>query len=195
MMADVLPLRGRATRGERSARVGMIVFIGGWTMMFGALLVAYLQLRQSAETWPPPGLPTIDRSLPSLATAVLLASSATLQLGLHAIRNARPVGLRGYLLATLALALAFLVLQISSGPHMVHRGLSPTGSLYAAFFFGLTSFHALHVLGGLGGLISLWPRAARGAFSAREHVPVRSWTVYWHFVDVVWIVFFAAVYF
>jgi cytochrome c oxidase subunit 3 len=179
----------------------MIVFIAGWTMMFGSLLVAYLLLRQSAQsaqssaTWPPSGLPVIDRSLPTIATAVLLASSATLQLGLHAIRGARPAALRGYLLATLALALAFVALQISSWTHMLHRGLSPTGSLYATFFFGLTSFHALHVLGGIGGLASLWPRAARGAFSAREHVAVRSWTLYWHFVDAVWVVFFAAVYF
>ena len=76
----------------------------------------------------------------------------------------------------------------------LHRGLVANGSLYAACFYGLTAFHALHVVVGLGGLASLWPRAARGAFSAREHTAVASWTAYWHFVGAVWVIFFATVY-
>jgi heme/copper-type cytochrome/quinol oxidase subunit 3 len=193
-MSDVLPLRGRVTPSERSARVGLIVFIAGWTMMFGALLVTYLLLRQGSTGWPPAGLPPIDRALSTAATAILLASSATLQLGLVAIRGARPAALRGYLAVTLVLAVLFLVLQTTSWVHMAHRGLDPTGSIYAACFFGLTMFHALHVLVGLFGLASLWPRVSRGAFSAHAHLAVRNWTHYWHFVDLVWLVFFGAVY-
>ena len=193
-MSDVVPLRARPTHVDRTARIGMIVFVAGWTMMFGALLVAYLLLRQGAPGWPPAGLPPLERSLPQVATGVLVASSVTLQLGLHAIRQARPVALRGYLVAAMLLAIAFLALQAASWVHMAHRGLDPTASLYAAGFFGLTSFHALHVAGGLVGLATLLPRALRGAFSAREHTAVRSWTLYWHFVGVVWIAFFASVY-
>ena len=192
-MSDVLPLRAKPSQRERSARIGMIVFVAGWTMMFGALLTAYSLLRKSAPVWPPLGVPHVDRTLPLVSTSVLVASSVTLQLGLVAIREARPAALRGYLLATLALALAFLTLQLAWWRHMVERGLEPSGSLYAAFFYGLTLFHALHVAVGLVGLCSLWPRAARGAFSAREHTAVRNWATYWHFVDVVWIAFFLAV--
>jgi cytochrome c oxidase subunit 3 len=194
-MSDVLPLRARATRPERSARIGVIVFIAGWSMLFGAMLVVYSLLRQGAPSWPPLGVPVIDRSLPTIATAAMVASSVTLELGLWAIRGARPIALRNYLAVTIALALSFLALQIASWTHMVHRGMSPTGSIYATCFFGLTAFHALHVAGGVVGLVSIFPRAARGAFSAREHLAVRNWTTYWHFVDVVWIAFFAAVYF
>jgi cytochrome c oxidase subunit 3 len=193
-MSDILPLRQRPTLEDRTSRVGMIVFVAGWTMMFGALLIVYLSLRSRAPGWPPPGLPTIERGLPSIATGALLSSSATLQLGLHAIRNARPIALRGYLLATLLLGLSFLALQIASWVHMAHRGLRPTESVYASCFFGLTAFHAVHVLVGLGGLVSLWPRAARGAFSVRAHGALRGWSQYWHFMAFVWIVFFAAVY-
>lgn len=193
-MTRVLPLRARPSQAQRTARVGMIVFVSGWTMMFGALLVTYLLLRQHAEAWPPSGLPALERSLPTIATCVLLASSASLQLGLTAIRGARAAALRSYLVTTLLLGVGFLTLQIISWVHMLHRGLVANGSLYAACFYGLTAFHALHVVVGLGGLASLWPRAARGAFSAREHTAVASWTAYWHFVGAVWVIFFATVY-
>ena len=195
-MNDLIPLRARPTRSDRSARVGMIVFIGGWTMMFGALLATYLLLRsgQPAGTaWRPPGLPSVERALPTLATVVLLSSSATLSLGVAAIRGARPRALTGYLVVTLALALGFLALQTTTWLHMMRRGLSPTGSLYATCFFGLTMFHALHVGVGIVGIAALVPRAHRGAFSAHAHTAVRNWAVYWHFVDVAWIAFFAAV--
>ena len=192
-MNDVIPLRGRITHDDRAARVGMIVFIGGWTMMFGAVLVAYLLLRQDAPAWPPVGVPLFERGLPTAATAVLLASSATMQLGLHAIREARPRALVAYLGATLALALAYLALQLASWLHMMHRGLDATASLYAASFYGLGMLHALHVVVGAIGLGMLMPRALRGAFSAHKHTAVRSWTLYWHFVAVAWLAFFAAV--
>lgn len=193
-MTDVVPLRSRPKLEDRTSRIGMIVFVAGWSMMFGALLVTYLSLRQSAPHWPPPGLPTIDRNLPTIATLALLSSSATLQLGLRAIRDARSGALRAYLAATLVLGAGFLSLQIASWTHMLHLGLDPTGSVYASCFFGLTIFHAAHVVVGLGGLSSLWPRVARGAFSAHAHRPLRNWTQYWHFMAAVWLVFFRAVY-
>lgn len=195
-MNELIPLRARPTTSDRSARIGMIVFIAGWTMMFGALLATYLLLRSGrpeGTSWPPPGLPTVERALPTLATVVLASSSATLQLGVSAIRAARPRALTGYLVITLALSIIFLCLQATTWSHMHARGLSPTGSIYATCFYGLTLFHALHVLVGMAGLAALLPRARRGAFSAHAHLAVRSWTIYWHFVGVVWLVFFAAV--
>ena len=196
-MNDVIPLRTRQRSSDRAAQIGMIVFIAGWTMMFGAVLSTYLLLRSgqpAGSSWQPPGLPTLDRALPTLATVVLVSSSATLQLGLGAIRSARPRALTRYLVVTLGLALAFLSLQTTSWLHMMRRGLTPTGSLYATCFFGLTMFHAMHVGVGVLGLGSLLPRARRGAFNVQAHTAVRSWTVYWHFVGVVWLVFFAAVF-
>jgi cytochrome c oxidase subunit III len=193
-MSEVVPLRARPSTDDRAARIGMAVFVAGWTMMFGALLVAYLLLRQNAEHWPPAHVPPLDRKLPTYATLVLLASSITLQLGLIAIRSARQMALRNWLVVTLALAFGFLGLQVATFARMLRRGLDPTSSIYAAGFFGLTSFHAVHVIAGIVGLCTLLPRASRGAFSARAHTAVRSWTLYWHFVGVVWCAFFLAVY-
>ena len=195
-MTLVIPLRARPTREATTARVGMIVFVAGWTMMFGALLVAYLLLRSGqpeSSPWPPTGLPRVPRALPTVATGVLLASSGTLSLALSSIRAARPRALSAWLWTTLALAGVFLALQTTTWLDMERLGLVPRASLYAASFFGLTLFHALHVVVGMLGLASLLPRAHRGAFSAHQHTAVRSWSLYWHFVDVAWVVFYAAV--
>jgi heme/copper-type cytochrome/quinol oxidase subunit 3 len=192
----VIPLRGRMTRDDRSARVGMIAFICGWTMMFAALLTAYVLLRTSQAsgyTWPPAGVPRIPRELPSVATLVLVVSSFTMNAALAGIRGASRAALVRWLGVTVLLAIAFLVMQTITWVHLSALGLAPGKSLYAASFFGLTIFHALHVVVGIGGLLSLLPRAQRGAFSAHDHVAVRSWALYWHFVDVAWIAFFAAV--
>jgi heme/copper-type cytochrome/quinol oxidase subunit 3 len=191
----LVPLRARPTVADRTSRVGMIVFIGGWTMMFGALLVAFLLLRSgiSAEYWPPPGVPRLDLSLPTIATGALLASSGVLHLAIVAVRGARPRALVAYLVAGITLAVSFLVLQLLAWRYMLLRGMQPTASLYAASFFGLTIFHALHALVGVIGLSSLVPRARRGAFGAHDHLAVRNWTLYWHFVGIMWLVFFAAI--
>ncbi len=195
-MTLVIPLRARPTREAVTARVGMIVFVSGWTMMFGALLVAYLLLRSGqpeAAPWPPAGLPRVPRALPTVATCVLAASSWALTLAIASIRAARPRALRAWLWATLLLAVVFLGLQTTTWLRMEQLGLAPRSSLYAASFFGLTLFHALHVVVGLLGLASLLPRAHRGAFSAHQYTALRSWALYWHFVDVAWVVFYAAV--
>jgi cytochrome c oxidase subunit 3 len=139
-------------------------------------------------------VPVLERGLPTVATMVLLASSGALQLGVRAIRGARPRALAAQLGATLGLALGFLVLQGTAWVHMVHRGMDPSGSVYAACFFGLTCFHAVHALVGIAGLASLLPRARRGAFGAHAYLPVRAWATYWHFVGVVWVAFYLTVF-
>lgn len=195
-MTQVIPLRARPTREATTARIGMIVFVAGWTMMFGALLVAYVLLRTGqpeGAPWPPAGLPRVPRLLPTVATFVLLSSSGTFTLALAAIRGARPRAFARWLWATLLLAVVFLGLQTTTWLGMQHLGLAHAASLYAASFFGLTFFHALHVVVGVFGLASLLPRSHRGAFSAHHHTAVRSWALYWHFVDVAWLAFYAAV--
>ena len=192
---SLIPLRARDTREARTSRVGMIVFIAGWTMMFGALLVAFLLLRSGIDDdhWPPRGVPTIALALPTVATLTLLLSSVVLQLSIIAVRSARPRSFHVLLLTSIALAIAFIAVQVASWRAMLHRGLAPTASLYAASFFGLTIFHAVHALVGVIGLGSLLPRARRGAFGAHDHLAVRNWALYWHFVGARWLVFFAAI--
>ncbi|MEO6954443.1 MAG: cytochrome c oxidase subunit 3 [Polyangia bacterium] len=195
-MTQVVPLRARPSHEATTARIGMIVFVAGWTMMFGALLVAYLLLRTGqpeGASWPSAGLPRVPRALPTVATCVLLASSGTLALAVGSIRAARPRALIRWLWMTLLLALVFLGLQTTTWLRMRHLGLAPGASLYASSFFGLTLFHALHVIVGMLGLLSLLPRSYRGAFSAHGHTAVQSWALYWHFVDVAWIAFYVAV--
>jgi cytochrome c oxidase subunit 3 len=157
---------------ERTALMGMAVFVAAWAMLFAALFFAYGLSRLRALVWPPADLPPLPLVLPALATLALAVSSAALHL-----RRVRLAGVLG---------VGFLVLQVVVWRQMVVAGLRPQAGAYASYFFALTVFHALHVLVGLGALgwLALRPRP----------LPLRLWTIYWHMVAVVWTVMFLLVY-
>jgi heme/copper-type cytochrome/quinol oxidase subunit 3 len=182
MSEAVAPLGNR--HAERTAVLGMAVFIASWAMLFSGLFFAYLALRVRAPAWPPPDLPRLPLALPALATLLLGLSSASLQRAVGAIR----LGERGRAAIALAalLGAGFLALQTVVWRQMLLGGLRPSSGTYASVFFGLTVFHALHVL---VGLIALAWLAARPRLT-----PVRIWTIYWHMVGVIWGVMFALVY-
>ena len=88
----------------------------------------------------------------------------------------------------------FLGLQLALWITVWRAGLLPTAGPYPSVFWALTTFHALHVLVGLGALGALAWRTARGIYNAARHLPVRLWTMYWHFVGAVWLLIFASVF-
>jgi len=157
---------------ERTALMGMAIFVAAWVMLFAALFFAYGLSRLHAIVWPPADLPALPLALPGLATLVLAASSASL--------HVRRVGL------AVALGAGFLGLQTVVWRQMLAAGLRPQAGAYASYFFALTVFHALHVVVGLGALgwLAVHPRP----------LALRLWTVYWHMVDVIWSVMFLLVY-
>ena len=165
---------------EDTAWLGMIIFLASWAMMFASLVFAGAMVRSRLPTWPPPGMPALPRLLPAFNTLVLGASSLCLQRALAAARLGQPWQ-RG-VVATIALGLCFVVLQVFCWAGLVESGLRwPDGAL-AGIVSGFTGFHALHVVVGLFGLAVV---VSRGV--AARLISLRLWTMYWHFVGVVWL--------
>jgi cytochrome c oxidase subunit 3 len=194
LMSDVVPFRRTRKPSDTTAFIGMAVFLGGWAMMFAALFFAYALVRTKAPSWPPPGEAAVPVALPAFNTLLLVASSVVLALGLAAVRGARPRLLTRLLVAALALGGAFLALQLVVWRSVWLGGLRPDSGIYGSVFYALTVFHGLHVLVGLVGIALLLPRALGGRFTVQSHTPVRLWAMYWHFVDVIWLVMFLTVY-
>jgi cytochrome c oxidase subunit 3 len=157
---------------ERTALMGMAIFVASWAMLFAALFFAYGLTRLRAVSWPPSDLPALPLALPALATLALAGSSWVLH--------------RGRVRAGAALGLLFLGIQAVVWWQMLEGGLNPRAGAYASFFFALTVFHALHVLVGLAALgwLALRPRP----------LSLRLWTIYWHMVGVIWGAMFLLVY-
>lgn len=190
---DVLPYRSPRAPQERSAMLGMVVFLASWAMMFASLFFAYGVLRARATAWPPIDLPRLPKGLPGVSTLVIAVSSVVLQLGLGAVRDRK--GTRGgwLVLGALALGLAFVGLQWTLWQRLLAAGLTWQSSAYASVFYGLTAFHALHVAVGVLGLAFTAIQTWRGRYTAAWHVPLRMWTAYWHFVGIVWLIMYVTV--
>ncbi len=179
---------------RRTSFVGMVMALGSWSMMFGSLFFAYAVLRLRAGTWPPEGVEPLPRLLPLLNTLVLLASSAVLHRGVASGAESRPGALPRALKATLALGSLFLALQLVVWIPLWRSGFTIASGVYGSIFYGLTVFHALHVLAGLVALALLVPGARSGRHRSGASSRVRVSALFWHFVDAVWVVMFVAVY-
>jgi cytochrome c oxidase subunit 3 len=150
-------------------------------------------MRLSADHWPDTDV-SAPLALPALNTLFIVASSLALFFGMRAIRSAHPRGFVKWLAAALVLGAGFLTLQVVVWTQLVHAGLRWDSGRYGSVFYALTVFHALHVLVGLVGLLLLVPGALAGRYTVERHASVRNWSMFWHFVDVVWVVMFLTVY-
>ncbi len=172
--------------------VGMYLFIASEAMLFGSFFAAYFFARVSvgAETWPPEPyeLPVF---LALLNTIILVTSSFTVHWALQSIKRDDRSGLVAGLGLTFLLGLAFLLIQAREYTRL---GFSPRDLAFGSTFYGLTGLHGLHVFVGLTLLAIAFVRAARGHYSAQHHHGVELPGIYWHFVDVMWIVVYTTVY-
>lgn len=192
--AEILAYRPPHERSEATAKLGMVLFLGSWAMMFGALFFAYGVMRSRAPMWPPADQPRLPLSTGIINTAVLACSSVLLHGALVAIRRNRRSAAGMLLVLTAIFGAAFLGLQMRSWSHMALTGFSPSSGPYASVFYGLTWLHAAHVVVGVLALGYLVFRTSRGAYSAPRHLPIRLWSMYWHFVGVVWGLMFVLIY-
>jgi cytochrome c oxidase subunit 3 len=182
-----------ARHRETTAMLGMTIFIASWAMLFASLFFAYALTRLRAPFWPPLDQPPLPLGLPAAASLQLLLATAAL---VSAGRQQSTAGGRGaavtrLLLVALAAETAFLALQLVVWRACWQAGLRPSTGTYASVFYGLTVFHGLHVLVGVGALAALVVRSARGRLS---RVALRLWTLYLHMVAVLWAIMFVAVY-
>jgi cytochrome c oxidase subunit 3 len=186
---------------ESWGKLGMWVFLAGDAMSFGALLVGYGLLRYVSSNWPLPSQ-TLGISLTAFMTFLLICSSVTMVKGLEAVKNNDRGMAKMYLLLTALGGLGFLGLQAYEWTHLIHEGLklweNPWGSsLFGTTFFIITGFHGMHVTGGVIYLLVMLsivskPTTALGPGWAYNVVEICG--LYWHFVDLIWIMVFTFVY-
>jgi cytochrome c oxidase subunit 3 len=165
-------------------RLGLWLFLFSEIFLFGALLAARYFLWGDTR-------PDLDQTVGLVTTSILLLSSFFMARAETAIgRDDRKIFLRS-LIVTAILGIAFLVgvVGIEWSGH-----LKPTDGAFGAIFFAMTGLHALHVLSGVLLIIIIWNRGRQGDFSAERHWGVEATAVYWHYVDVVWIFFYPALY-
>jgi heme/copper-type cytochrome/quinol oxidase subunit 3 len=178
------------TTGVETGKLGVWLFLASEVMFFTGLIGGYIVLRLGSASWPDPGE---ILAVPVLAfnTFVLICSSVTMVLGLQAIQGGDAKRLTVFLLVTALLGLTFLVVKGLDYAHLVHNGFTLSSSLFGSCYYTLTGFHGLHVAGGVVALLVMAAGAARGKFSNRNYVRIEGVGLYWHFVDLVWIILFA----
>jgi cytochrome c oxidase subunit 3 len=184
-------------------KLGMWMFLAGDAMGFGALIVGYGALRYYNASWPLPS-DVLGIGLTAFMTFILICSSVTMVKALSAVQHGDQAGLRKYLGLTILGGVFFLGCQAYEWSHLIFdEGMSvrypphnfPNATtLFGATFFILTGFHGMHVSGGVIYLFCLFVRSVRGAYSAEYAHPVEIAGLYWHFVDLVWILIFTFVY-
>jgi len=172
--------------------LGMFIFIASEVMLFGSFFTAYFFVRvvNDAPLWPPEGfhLPVF---VAGVNTAILVTSSFTMHWALQSIKRGNRAGLQAGLVLTLAMGLTFLLTQVLEYSRV---GFAPRDGAFGSVFFGLTGLHGAHVFIGLTLLTFATVRAFRGHFTPEHHHGVEIPGIYWHFVDVMWIVVYATVY-
>ncbi|MGH7763497.1 MAG: cytochrome c oxidase subunit 3 [Candidatus Dormibacteraceae bacterium] len=178
---------------------GMYIFLASEVMFFGSLFAVYFYLFGSHFVWPPPPPTTSEFyvnwfPIPLINTVVLLSSGVTCHFAADAMAADNRRRFFMLQIATIILGLGFEFGQLVEFISAFGRGMSFTANTFASAFFAMTGFHGLHVLGGLILLTLILYRASKGQFSSRHHVGVAAVTLYWHFVDVVWLFLFSILY-
>jgi cytochrome c oxidase subunit III len=193
MPGEVLPYRYEGPRAF--GWWGMVWLIGTEATLFALLLASYFYLRfRNGPVWPPDGIADPKLGLPLIMTVVLWSSSIPVHIAERGIAAGDQTRLKAGLAVGFLLGATFLVLTVAVEWPEVLDEFGPTTNAYGSLFFTITGFHASHVLVGL--LISAWTQAWawQGAFDESRHLSVQNFTLYWHFVDVVWAFVLTTVY-
>jgi len=185
--------------------LGMLLFITSEVMFFAGLFAAYFSLRASVQPWPPAEFEgllnpftlfsesgSLNLILP--ATIILVISSFTCQFAVWGIKKDDRTQFIRNMAVTLVLGITFLLMQLYDYSVLIHEGLTMGSTTFGTTYYTLTGFHGAHVFGGVLMLGVVLYRGMAGQFSARHHDMVEATSLYWHFVDVVWILLFSILY-
>jgi heme/copper-type cytochrome/quinol oxidase subunit 3 len=179
--------------GLPNAKLAMWIFLASDVLLFGALITTYVVYRGRSVVGPYPS-DVFDIPYTSVSSFVLLASSLTMVLALAAIQRGDLGRMRLWLLATALLGLSFVGGQVYEFTAFYREGLSLTTNLFGSTFYVLTGFHGAHVTVGILMLLTLFSLSFLGRLTQRDAMTVELVGLYWHFVDIVWIVIFTVVY-
>jgi heme/copper-type cytochrome/quinol oxidase subunit 3 len=174
-------------------KLSMWLFLLSEIAFFGVLILAYIYYYRAYADGPNPTT-ILDPLLTGLFTICLLASSFTLWRAQKSIDRGNQGGLRAWLFATVALGTIFLAGQVWEYLALFRENIVISRSLFTTTFFTLTGVHGLHVFSGLIALTVLLGLALSGHLTQRRAIAVSTVELYWHFVDVVWIVIFTLIY-
>jgi cytochrome c oxidase subunit 3/cytochrome o ubiquinol oxidase subunit 3 len=178
--------------GLDNRKLAMWAFLGSECLLFGALISAYLLYRLRGPGLKPHNV--YDIPYTSVSSFVLLMSSLTMVLALAALQRGYVRKCRVWLTATALLGMVFISGQVYEFTTFVHKGLSLTVNPASSAFFVLTGFHGTHVTLGIIMLLSLVGMSLVGKITPERSLIVELVGLYWHFVDIVWIVIFTVVY-
>lgn len=187
------PVEAETSTGLDHRKLLMWLFLGSDCLFFGSLISTYMIYRGRSMVGPLPH-EIFDIPYTSVSAFVLLMSSLTMVLALAALQRGDHRGLRIWLIATALLGTVFLGGQFYEFSSFVHEGLTLSTNLFGTTFFLLTGFHGTHVTIGVIILLSLVVVSLRGGLPSEESLTVELAGLYWHFVDIVWIVIFTLVY-
>ncbi len=180
--------------GLSNEKLGMWVFLGSVCLLFGGLISTYLlyQSRISEDDIGPDAV--FDIPFTSVSSFVLLMSSLTVVLAISALQRGDHRRTRIWLLTTALLGAVFVGGQVYEFTVFYNEGLGYTTNLFGTAFFTLTGFHGVHVSLGILMLLAMWLQSLRGSLTQEKAEKLEIIGLYWHFVDVVWIVIFTVVY-
>ena len=179
--------------GLSTFKLGFWVFLGSETLFFGSLISTYMVYKGESVSGPTPEH-ILDIPLTSISTFVLLMSSLAMVLALDAIQKNNRKGGLIWIMATAGLGSVFLGFQAYEFTEFYHEGLKLQTNLFGSSFFTLTGFHGAHVTIGVLWLLALWLECFRGRLNADRAETLEIAGLYWHFVDIVWIVIFPLIY-
>ena len=186
----------RPDTGLYNAKLGIWLFLASEVMLFGGLFSAYVMLRLSDPNWASYGQDALNVPLATLNTAVLITSSVTMVMSWVSLKLKDLSKYKFYMGATLLCSVAFLVIKYIEYTSKFDHGLYPSTNNFLAVYFTLTGLHGLHVIGGMivngyffGPGLKMW-KTEPERFTNRIEVA----GLYWHFVDLVWIFLFPALY-
>ncbi len=215
------PVEAEIGSGVYNEKLGMWVFLGSEIMFFTALIGSYIILRFAEPGhWAQPGQ-ILNVPVTAINTFFLICSSVTMVKAFAAVQDGNHKGLVLWLLATVAIGATFVAIQVFEYVQLFHHGMLPSGyregselaeaaaqgvawksgaalpasvGLYGSTFYTMTGFHGFHVTVGVLCLAYVLWRAIQGKYTSTDHRGVEVVGLYWHFVDLVWIVLFTIVY-
>jgi heme/copper-type cytochrome/quinol oxidase subunit 3 len=179
--------------GLSNQKLGIWTLLGSEAIFFSALIGVYVVFHGKGTSGPV-ARDVLDISLTAVNTFVLICSSLTMVMSLSAIERGDKAGLRNWLAGTALLGLVFLGGQAFEFTKLFSLGVSLGSNLFGATFFTLTGFHGAHVAAGVIWISFILARVLRGGVTQQKHEAVELVGLYWHFVDLVWILIFTLVY-
>ena len=181
----------RENRRPELLNVGTVVWLSSELMFFSGLFAAYFTLRAQNAVWPPPGV-NLDTPSATIATALLVLSSGTMQLGVRALEKGDRRHYLAWLATTFVLGTIFVLSQARDWAKL---NFSIASHAYGSVFYLMTGFHGLHVVGGLVAMMVMFGRASSRRFGPTGLPAAEMLSYYWHFVDAVWIGLWATIFF